>query len=61
MATTMFEELLADLRQVKLPEGRDWMVYRWLSIVNAAQSLELDLDDLAEKLLIRLSLIIELA
>ena len=42
--SNVFEGLLADLREVKLPEERDWMVDRWLNIVNAAQAPELDLD-----------------
>ena len=37
--------LLADSRQVKLPEVRDWMVDRWLNIVNAAQAPDLDLEE----------------
>ena len=43
--SNVFEGLLADLREVKLPEERDWMVDRWLNIVNAAQAPELDLGE----------------
>ena len=44
----MNEGLLGDLRQFKLPEGLDWMVDRWLSIVNTARAPELYLDKPAE-------------
>ena len=43
--SSVFEGLLADLRQVKLPEGRDWMVDRWLAIINAVQAPELNLEE----------------
>ena len=43
--SNVFEGLLADSRQVKLPEERDWMVDRWLIIVNAAQAPDLDLEE----------------
>ena len=43
--SNVFEGLLADLREAKLPEERDWMVDRWLNIVNAAQAPELDLEE----------------
>ena len=43
--SNVFEGLLADLREVQLPEERDWMVDRWLNIVNAAQAPELDLEE----------------
>ena len=43
--TNVFEGLLADLRQVHLPTDRDWMVDRWLGIVNAAQAPELDFGE----------------
>ena len=41
----VFEGLLADLREVKPPEERDWMVDRWLNIVNASSAPELDLEE----------------
>ena len=49
--SSVFEGLLANLCQEKLPEGRywDWMLDRWLSIVNTAQAPELDLDESAEE------------
>ena len=45
--SNVFEGLLADLRMTKLPEKqkRNWMVDRWLNIVNAAQAPELDLEE----------------
>lgn len=46
---SVFEGLLVKLRKAKLPEGRDWMVDRWLNIVKAAYTLELDLEESSEE------------
>ena len=45
----MFDSLVDNLSQVKLPSGRDWMVDHWINTVNAAYTPELDLEEPPEK------------